>query len=277
MPPWTLVIASVLSVQFGGGVARLLFEDLGAPGTLLLRLGFSGLILAAILRPRAGRWSSAAWGAVLALGVALSAMNLSFYLALRDVPQGVAVTVEFTGPLLLALAQTRRWVDAGWAAAAMAGVLLLGLDRDADVRLTGLGFAFLAGLFWALYILASARVGRELTGLQGLSVALLIAMVLILPLGASAMPTAFGSPRLLLGGLAVAMLSSLICYGLELVALRRMTTRVFGILMSLGPAAAALSGWLVLDQRLGARQLLALLLVTVASIGVTATASRARR
>lgn len=278
-PPWALVLTAVMSVQFGAGVARLLFDDLGATGTLLLRLGFSAALLTAIVRPRVWLWSARAWGAVVALGVALAAMNLSFYLALRDIPQGVAVTVEFTGPLLLALAQTRRLVDAGWAAAAMTGVALLGLDTtDAGARLSllGLGLAFLAGLFWAGYILASARVGQELSGLQGLSVALVVALVLIVPVGWRAAPTALADPRLLLGGLVVALMSSLIAYGLELSALRRMATRVFGILMSLGPAAAALSGWLVLGQRLDGRQLVALALVSAASVGVTLT-GRSRR
>jgi inner membrane transporter RhtA len=199
----------------------------------------------------------------------MGAMNLSFYLALRTVPLGVAVTVEFVGPLLLALVQTRRWMDGVWAALAASGVVLLGADTDSGVPLSGLALALLAGLFWAAYILASARVGRVLPGLDGLAVALAVAALLVLPYGAGGASAVLDAPVLLLGGLAIAVLSSVVPYGLEMLALRRMPTRVFGILMSLEPAAAALAGLVVLGQALGGREVVALLLVSVASLGVT--------
>ena len=269
VPPALLVLVAIASVQIGSAVARTLFDALGAGGATLLRLGLSALILLAVLRPRVTTWDRPQWRAALLLGGAMGAMNLSFYLALRTVPLGVAVTVEFVGPLLLALAQTRRAVDLLWALLAGAGVVLLGADTSSGAPLSGLAFALLAGLFWAAYILASARVGQVLPGLDGLAVALAVAMVLVLPYGASGAAAVLEHPELLLGGLAIAVLSSVVPYGLEMLALRRMPTRVFGILMSLEPAAAALAGLVVLGQALGLREVAALLMVSLASAGVT--------
>ena len=177
--------------------------------------------------------------------------------------------MEFIGPLLVALVQTRRLVDLLWVVLAGGGVALLGLEGGTDLPLTGLALALLAGLFWGGYILASANVGRLVPGMDGLAVALLVAALLALPFGAVGATRALDDPVVLLAGLAVAFLSSIIPYGLELSALRRIPTRVFGILMSLEPAAAALAGLLVLGQHLGPRELVALVLVSAASLGVT--------
>jgi inner membrane transporter RhtA len=264
-----LVLGSIVSVQVGSAIARTAFDDLGAAGITLLRLGLSALLLAAVLRPPLRRWSRASWRAAALLGGVMAAMNLSFYMSLRTVPLGVAVTVEFVGPLLLALAQTRRVIDLVWALFAAAGVALLGLDTASGIPLTGLAWALAAGLCWAGYIVASARLGQALPGLDGLVVALAVAAVLVAPFGASGVGAVGGKPSLLVVGLAVALLSSVVCYGLELIALRRMPTRVFGILMSLEPGAAAVAGLVVLGQALERRQLVALLLVSLASAGVT--------
>ena len=199
----------------------------------------------------------------------MAGMNLVFYLSLRTVPLGVAVTVEFLGPLLLALVQTRRAVDLLWALLAAGGVALLGLDGGSGAPLSGLLLAFVAGLFWAAYIVASARVGQVLPGTDGLAVALAFAAVLVLPFGLSGAAAVLERPSLLLAGLGVALLSSVVSYGLELAALRRIPTQVFGILMSLEPAAAALAGLVVLGEALGAREVVALLLVSLASGGIT--------
>jgi inner membrane transporter RhtA len=185
------------------------------------------------------------------------------------VPLGVCVTVEFLGPLTVALVQTRRWRDLFWVLCAAAGVALLGLRSGGDVPLFGLFLALLAGVFWALYILASARVGRLVPGVEGLAVALVIAATVALPFGAPGVVRVLDQPSVLLVGCAVALLSSLIPYGFELAALRRIPTRVFGVLMSMEPAAAALAGLLVLGQALEGRELLALLLVSLASLGIT--------
>ena len=275
VPAPLLVLVAIVSVQVGSSLAKGLFDDLGAAGVTLLRLGLSALLLVAVLRPAVRRWSRASWAASLLLGGAMAGMNFSFYLALRTVPLGVAVTVEFLGPLLLAVVQTRRRLDLLWAALAAGGVALLGLDGSSDVPLSGLLFAFVAGLFWAGYILATAKVGQVLPGTAGLAVALSFATLLVLPFG---LPGAAGGladkPSLIGAAVAVALLSSVVSYGLELAALRRIPTRVFGILMSLEPAAAATSGLVVLGEALGPRELLALLLVSLASAGITLAGSR---
>ena len=268
VPPPVLVLGAIASVQTGSAVARTLFDDLGAQGTTLLRLGIAALLMLVALRPRVQSWSRDAWTATLLLGGAMASMNLLFYLSLRTVPLGVAVTVEFVGPLLLALAQTRRLADLLWALLAAGGVALLGSDPR-GAPLAGLALALAAGLCWAAYILASARVGRVLPGTDGLAVALAVGAVAVLPFGAAGAAAVLDRPSLLLGAAAVALLSSVLSYGLELSALRRMPTRVFGVLMSLEPGAAAVAGLVVLGQSLGARQVAALALVSAASVGVT--------
>ena len=269
LPAPALVLSAIVSVQVGSAVAKTLFDDLGAAGVTLLRLGLAALLLLAVLRPRLRAWTRPQWEAAALLGVAMAGMNLVFYLSLRTVPLGVAVTVEFLGPLLLALAQTRRLVDLLWAVLAGGGVALLGLSPGDDVPLSGLLLAFVAGLFWAAYILASARVGRVLPGVDGLGVALAVAAVLVLPFGLSGASAVLDRPVLLLAGLGVALLSSVLSYGLELTALRRIPTRVFGVLMSLEPAAAAIAGLVLLGQELGPREAVALVLVSLASGGIT--------
>jgi inner membrane transporter RhtA len=269
LPAPVLVLGSIVSVQVGSAVARTVFDELGAAGVTLLRLALSALLLAVVLRPRVRRWSRRSWRSALLLGAVMAGMNLTFYLAIRTVPLGIAVTVEFVGPLLLALVQSRRALDVLWALSAAGGVVLLGLQPTGDVPLAGLSLAFLAGLFWAGYIVASARLGQAMPGMDGLVVSLAVAAALVAPFGASGASRAFGDPRLLAVGVVVALLSSVVCYGLELAALRRMSTRVFGVLMSLEPAAAAVAGLLVLGQRLAGRDVVALLLVSLASVGVT--------
>jgi inner membrane transporter RhtA len=269
IPAPALILVSIGSVQLGSAVARTAFDVAGAPGITLLRLAVSGLLLALLVRPKVGSWSRAQWVAALAFGLTMGAMNLSLYLAIRDVPLGVAVTVEFLGPLLVALVQTRRVLDLLWVLLAAAGVALLGLRGETSAPLGGLALALLAGLCWGGYILASARVGRLVPGMDGLAVALVFAAVLVLPFGTPGAGRAIANGGALLAGIAVAFLSSLIPYALELTALRRIPTRVFGVLMSLEPGAAAIAGLLVLDQRLGARELVALGLVSLASVGVT--------
>lgn len=269
MPATLLVLIGIASVQCGSAVARGVFDDLGATGITLLRLGLGSLLLLVVLRPRVRTWSREAWRAATLLGVVMGAMNLVFYLSIRTVPLGVAVTVEFVGPLLVALVQTRRGVDLLWALLAAGGVVLLGVDTASGIPLSGLALALLAGLFWAGYILASALVGRTLPGTDGLPIALAVGTLMALPFGASGASVVLDRPTLLVPAFAVALLSSVVPYGAELSALRRMPTRVFGILMSLEPAAAAIAGLLFLDQRLQAREVAALFMVSAASAGVT--------
>jgi inner membrane transporter RhtA len=269
VPAPALVLVGIASVQTGSAIARNSFDVTGAAGMTLLRLAIAGVLLTAVVRPAFRSWGREQWTATLTLGLTMGAMNLVFYQAIRTVPLGVAVTVEFIGPLLLAVSQTRRLRDLLWAALAATGVALLGLHDGGSVPLHGLLLALLAGLCWAGYILSSARVGRALPGLAGLAGALLVGSLLALPFGAAGAGRAVADGWALLAGVAVALLSSVVPYACELTALRTMPTRVFGVLMSLEPAAAAVAGLLVLDQHLGARELVALVLVSLASVGVT--------
>ena len=269
VPAPALVLIGIASVQTGSAIARTAFDVTGAAGMTLMRLAVAGILLTAVVRPALRSWGREQWTAVLALGLTMGAMNLVFYQAIQTVPLGVAVTVEFIGPLLLAVSQTRRLRDLLWAALAAAGVALLGLQDGGSVPLRGLLLALLAGLFWAGYIVSSARVGRALPGLDGLAGALLVGALLALPFGAAGAGRAVADGWALVAGVGVALLSSVVPYACELTALRTMPTRVFGVLMSLEPAAAAVAGLLVLDQHLGGRELVALVLVSLASVGVT--------
>ncbi|HEX2575873.1 MAG TPA: EamA family transporter, partial [Aquihabitans sp.] len=253
----------------GAGIGRKLFDDLGAAGVTLLRVGLAAAALLLVLRPKVRRWPAASWRAAALLGATMASMNLLFYQSLRTVPLGVAVTVEFLGPLLLSLVQTRRLLDGAWVLLAAAGVALLGLDTASGIPLSGLALAFAAGLCWAAYILASAHLGRAVAGADGLAVALGVAAVIALPFGLGGASEVLDRPALLVPAAGVALLSSLIPYGFELAALRRIPTRVFGVLMSLEPAAAALAGLVVLGQALGGRELVAIALVSLASGGTT--------
>lgn len=269
VPAPALVLVGIASVQTGSAIARSLFDDLGVAGTALWRLTLAALILLVALRPKVRGWARRQWLAALLLGIALAGMNLVFYSSIKLIPLGVAVTVEFMGPLLLALVQTRRLIDFGWALLAAAGVVLLGSDATGDLAIGGLLLAFLAGAFWAGYILSSAHVGQVLPGINGLAVALVFSALIALPFGASGASAAFDDPTLLVGALSVALLSTVIPYGLDLIALRRIPTRIFGVLMSLQPASAAIAGWLILNQQLIRAQWAALVMVSVASAGIT--------
>lgn len=269
VPAQVLVVSSIVSVQVGAAIGRSIFDELGAAGVTLLRVAIAALVLVVAVRPQVRHWSAQAWRAAALLGVTMASMNLVFYLSLRTVPLGVAVTVEFMGPLLLALVQTRRVVDLLWAVLAGTGVALLGLQTTGDIPATGLLLAGLAGLCWAGYILGSAHLGQVLPGADGLAIALVVATLVVLPFGASGALGVLEHPWALGAAAAVALLSSIIPYGFELEALRRIPTRVFGILMSLEPAAAAVAGWVILRQALSRRELLALAVVSIASLGVT--------
>ncbi|XVU21934.1 EamA family transporter [Actinoplanes sp. CA-054009] len=268
-PAPLLVIMAIASVQVGSSIAHGLFDDLGANGVTFLRLALAAVIFALVTRPRIRSWSRSAWLAAALLGVVMAGMNLIFYQSIRTVPLGIAVTVEFLGPLLLALVQTRRLLDLLWALMAAGGVLLLGLDSGGSAPVTGLLLAFLAGLFWAGYIVGSARLGGLVPGAGGLTVSLSVAALIALPFGGGAAVEAIGHPSWLIAATAVALLSSVLSYGLEIHALRQIPTRIFGILMSLEPAAAAVAGLIILGQRLGGAEIVALVLVTLASAGVT--------
>ncbi|MBU2670639.1 EamA family transporter [Actinoplanes bogorensis] len=264
-----LVVASVVSIQFGSAVGRTLFDDLGATGVVLLRVAISALVLAVAVRPRLRAWPRPAWRAATMLGVAVAGLNLFSALAMRTVPLGVVVTISFLGPLTVALVQTRRLLDLTWALMAAAGVALLCWHPGPALPLGGLLLAALAGACGAGYIVLTARVGGLVPGAGGLPVSLTVAALVALPFGAGGASAIVERPALLIGASCVALLQTIFPYVLELNALRRIPTRVFGILVSLNPAAAAIAGLIVLDQHLGSVEIAALLLVTAASAGVT--------
>ncbi|MEV4900389.1 DMT family transporter [Citricoccus sp. NPDC055426] len=273
-----LVIGACISLQFGAAVAVQLFPHLGPWGVTTLRLGLAAVILLVIVRPRVRSWMRQQWTAVVLFGAAMGCMNGSFYAAIERIPLGAAVSIEFLGPLVLAAVLARRLLDGVWVAVALAGMVLLGLDSALGESLdpVGVALALVAGVFWAGYVLTSARVGRLVPGAGGLAVALVVATAVVAPLGAPGAVRAFGDPMLLGMALVTALLASLVPYTLELSALRRVPAPVFSILLSLEPAFAALFGWILLGQESGLLRNLAIVLVIAASAGVTLTGRRPR-
>ena len=266
------MLLSIGSVQLGAAIAKGLFDQLGPAGTVSLRVGFAALVLFILWRPSLGSHARGDYLVAVVFGLVLAAMNLSLYLALDRIPLGIAVTLEFVGPLGVAVAGSRRVLDLLWVALAAAGILLLAplnVLGETDLDPTGVALAFLAGCFWASYILLSARTGSVFPGGTGLVIALCVATVALMPVGIVGGGVSLLDPGLLLAGFAVAMLSSAIPYSFELEALRKLPARVFGVLMSLEPAVAALVGFVVLGETLGPRAIMAVLLVTVAAVGAS--------
>jgi inner membrane transporter RhtA len=278
VPPTLLVLAGVASVQFGAALAKSLFDELGPAGTVFVRVLFAAIVLALLWRPRVAGHSRRELGLALAFGLVLAGMNLAFYASIDRIPLGIAVTFEFVGPLGVAVFDSRRPLDLAWVALAAAGILLLS-DFGGGGGLDGLGvaLALLAGGLWAAYILLSARVGQAFPGGAGLALAMLVATVPLAPVGIAAAGEELLVPWVLAVGAAVGILSSAIPYGLEMEALRRLPVGVFGVLMSLEPAVAALAGLVLLGEELAARQVVAIGLVVVASAGAAYRATVAPR
>ena len=266
-------LGSIASVQVGATVARHLFDFLGPEGTVFVRVGFGALILLAVARPRRLSTVSRHWRSVVLFGLIIAAMNLCFYESIARLPLGIAVTIEFIGPLGVAIAGSRKALDFGWAAMAAAGVVMLSLTGG-SVTALGIIFALGAAAGWASYILINQQVGRLVPGPDGLAFALLIGGFALAPVGVVGAGGHLLNLRNLGVGLVVAILSTAIPFSLEFAALRRLPSQVFGILMSLEPAVGAAAGFLFLSQHLSLRDLLAILLVMVASAGATVTAAR---
>jgi inner membrane transporter RhtA len=269
VPPPVLVLAGILSVQIGAALAKQLFPLAGAVGVVSLRLVFAAVILLAAWRPSL-RMTRQAWLVVGMFGVVLGVMNVCFYQSLSRIPLGVAVTIEFLGPLAVALAGSRRWRDGVWAVLAGGGVVLL-TDGGGHVALGGALFALAAAVCWACYILLSAKLGEQTSGGGGLAIAMAIGGIVVVPFGIVSAGTALLSPVVLAAGFGVALLSSVVPYSVELEALRRIPPRVFSVLMSLEPAVGALCGLVVLGQSLHPAQWIAVCLVVGASVGATRT------
>jgi inner membrane transporter RhtA len=266
-PSGVLVVSAIASVQFGSAVAATLFGQIGPGGAVWLRLVFGTIILLALWRPRMHGYTRHELALAAVFGLILASMNFSFYSAVHRIPLGIAVTLEFVGPLAVALAGSRRPRDLVWVGLAAAGILALTQGGVHHLDPVGVGLALLAGCLWAAYILVNARVGRAFEGGTGLALAMCVATVVMTPIGLAQGGSHLLEPRSLLLGGVVGMLSSAIPYSFEVEALRRIKTSVFGVLMSIEPAMAALAGVIVLGQGLTARELLGIALVVVASVG----------
>ena len=271
-----LVVGAVVSTQIGAALAKGLFDELGAAGTTFLRVGFAALVLAVLWRPAVGGRAPRALLLPAAFGLSLAAMNLCFYEAIDRIPLGIAVTIEFLGPLGVAVALSRRRLDFLWIVLALSGIALFA-DRGESGSLDTAGVAFVLGAAacWAAYILLSERTGRAFPGGSGLAIAMVFATALLVPVGVADGGAELLDPALLAAGAGVAMLASAIPYSFELEALRRLPTAVFGILLSLEPAIAAGAGFLVLDQGLSVRDIVAIVLVTCACAGAATAAPEA--
>jgi inner membrane transporter RhtA len=270
LPPVWLVLIGILSVQFGAGIAKSLFDEVAPTVIVWLRLVTSAIVLTLVARPVLRHRSAHDWMVVAGLGVSLGVMNWAIYQSFARIPLGIAVTIEFVGPLTLAVLGSRRPRDFGWVLLAAVGVALLGFERG-ELTWAGVLFALLAGAAWAAYILMSAETGRRWPGLDGLAVASVLATLLLTPPAVRIGGDDLLDGRLLLLGAAVGLLSSVIPYSCEMVALRSLRPAVFSILMSLEPAAAALAGIVVLGEFLTPVQWLAMVCVVVASVGATRT------
>jgi len=266
VPPLALVLGGVTSIQFGAALARTLFDDLGAAGTSTLRLGLAALVLLVVVRPRLRAHAGADLRLALLFGLVLGFMNFTFYEALDRIPLGIAVTAEFVGPLGVAVFGSRRRLDLLWALLAAIGIVLLA-GPGGDAETLGVAFALVAGALWAAYILINKRAGARFAGAEGLAIAMVPAALVPLGPGIAQAGADLLQPDLLALGLIVAVLSSVVPYTLEVEALRRLPSSVFGVLMSLEPAVAAAAGLIVLGQDLSARQLVAMGLVIAASAG----------
>jgi inner membrane transporter RhtA len=277
MPAMVLVLGAISSVQFGAALAKTLFDEIGAGGTVFVRVLFAALVLALIWRPRVAGLGRREGLLAVVFGLTLAGMNLAFYSALDRIPLGITVTLEFVGPLGVAVAGSRGALDLLWVGLAAAGILLLSDFGTTDLDGLGVALALFAGCLWAAYILLSARVGQVFPGGSGLALAMVVAAVLLCPVGVADAGADLFVPWILAAGAAVAILSSAIPYSLELEALRRIPPGVFGVLMSLEPAVAALAGFVVLGEELVARELVAILLVVAASAGAASGAKVAPR
>lgn len=274
IPPLPAILGAVVSVQGGAALAKHLFPVLGPTGTVGLRIGLSALVLLIAFRPPLRKLTAGQWRAIVPYGVVLGGMNLVFYLALSRIPLGLAVTLEFVGPLGVAIFGSRRLLDLAWVVLAAAGIALIAPHRGGNVDPVGVLLALGAGAFWAAYILIGSRVSRRVPGGTAVAAGMLIAAVAVLPISVATGGFAQLTAGRTFAGLGVALLSSAIPYTLEMSALNALPARTFGILMSLEPAFAALAGRIFLGEILSPAQWLAVALVIAASTGTTLSPKR---
>ncbi|MDR6927180.1 MULTISPECIES: threonine/homoserine exporter RhtA [Pseudomonas] len=267
-----LLLIAMASIQSGASLAKSMFPVIGAQGTTTLRLIFASVIMLLLLRPWRAKFTEKSLRTVIIYGMALGGMNFLFYMSLRTVPLGIAVALEFTGPLAVAIYASRRAIDFLWIALAVTGLMLLIPTgaTSAGIDLTGASYALGAGACWALYILFGQKAGAD-NGVQTAALGVMIAALFVAPIGIVHAGAALLTPALIPVAIGVAILSTALPYTLEMVALTRMPARTFGTLMSIEPAFGALSGLLFLNEYLSLSQWMAILCIILASVGATMT------
>lgn len=269
LPPITLVILAIASTQIGSAFAKSLLPSIGPFGMVLMRVGFAAVILMAFCQPRWTPTIQQNFKLIIGFGLVLSLMNLSFYLAIERIPLGIAVALEFIGPLGLAALKSQRKLTLLWVILAAIGTILLTPMSGEALDILGVGFALTAAFFWAMYILFSARVGQVVAGIEGLCWAMLVGAIWLVPLGIFTAGNALLQPNLLASGLGVAILSSIVPYSLEMIVLKSLPIALFGILKSLDPMSAAVAGFLVLGERLTGQSMVAIVLISLAAAGAS--------
>lgn len=271
IPPVPAVLLAILSVQGGAAIAKSIFPVMGAAGTAGLRIVLSALILLIAYRPNFKKITPAQYKLVLPYGFVLGAMNISFYLSLARIPLGLAVTLEFIGPLLLAISTSRKTVDFLWALLAALGIALIApwSSNSGNIDLTGAALALLAGAFWATYIVIGGKTSKIMDGGQAVTIGMLVASCVVIPFAMIEGNLVQVTPKFFLMGLAIALLSSAIPYTLEMTALKKIPAKTFSILMSLEPAVAAFCGLIFLHEQLSTLEWTAIALVVIASTGAT--------
>ncbi len=274
IPPIPAVLFAIISVQSGAAIAKTLFPAIGAAGTASLRIGISAIILFVVYRPNLFKFTPNQLKIVIPYGLSLGAMNLIFYLAIERIPIGLAVTLEFIGPLVVAVMGSKRLIHYLWVLLAAAGIVLIAPWSNDGIDLLGVLFALLAGALWAAYIVLGAKVSKIMKGGEAVATGMLFASVLIVPFGILENGLNNLTPTFLYLGIALALLSSAIPFTLEMKALGQLPTRTFSILMSLEPAAASICAFIFLQEYLTFNEILAVVFVVIASVGSTITSKR---
>lgn len=272
IPPTGLLLLAILSIQVGAGLATQLFPALGADGTVAVRIIFSALLLGLAARGRVrtfGQTLLANWGLLLAFGLCIAAMNFLFYQAIARIPLGAAVAFEFIGPLSVAVLASRRLVHFAWVSLAALGIILLSPLTGADLDALGIVFALLAGAAWAFFIILARRVGNRVTGNDGLAIGMMVAAISMIPFAAPVVTDLVSDPMILFAAFGVALLSTTLPFTLEFEALKRISARTYGVMVSVEPAVAAMVGALLLGERIGVQGMIAVACVVIAAIGIT--------
>ncbi len=269
IPPTLLVVGAMISIQLGAAIAKPLMADLGSSGVVLMRVGFAALPLMLVQRPKLLGYSRNDYRNLLWLGIAMAVMNYFYYASIERLPIGIAIAIEFLGPLGVAVYKSRSKLDWFWVGLATLGIALLAPTPSSNLDPIGVLCALIAAGGWGSYILASAKAGESLPSSQVIPISLAISTLLLLPLGIGHLGPAIVQPKLLLLGALVAFLGSVVTFSLEFAALKRMPVNVFGVLLSLEPAIASIIGFVVLSETLGMSALLAIALVSIAAAGAS--------